>query len=321
MKTVKIGILGLGTVGGGTYEILDMNRELIEKRIDRKIEVVKVLERNMERVKSLGLSEDQATQNPDDILKNPDIDIVVESLGGIEPSTTFMLTAMENGKGVVTPNKAAVAANFDKLQKAAAENHVGFRFEASVGGGIPALTAIQEALAGNEFTEVMGILNGTTNYIMTKMTDLGLDYNDVLKDAQAKGFAEADPTADVEGIDVANKLSILMALAFDHYVPPTEIPTVGISKITMDDINAAKEKGCKIKLIAHAKREGDHIEYSVKPMEIENSHPLAGVSNEFNAIYVTGNAVDEVMFYGKGAGALPTGSAIVGDILAIAKEL
>lgn len=321
MKTVKIGILGLGTVGGGTYEILQTNKALIEKRIDRTIEVVKVLEKNMERVKALGLEESQATQNPDDILKNPDIDIVVESLGGIEPSTTFMLTAMENGKGVVTPNKAAVAANFDKLHKAAKENGVGFRFEASVGGGIPALTAITEALAGNEFTEVMGILNGTTNYIMTKMTDLGLDYNDVLKDAQAKGFAEADPTADVEGIDVANKLSILMALAFDKYVPPAEIPTVGISKITMDDINAAKEKGCKIKLIAHAKKTGNTLEYSVKPMEIENSHPLAGVSNEFNAIYVTGNAVDEVMFYGKGAGALPTGSAIVGDILAIAKEL
>ncbi len=321
MKTVKIGILGLGTVGGGTYEILAMNRELIEKRIDRRIEVVKVLEKNMERVKALGLEEAQATQNPDDILKDPKIDIVVESLGGIEPSTTFMLTAMENGKSVVTPNKAAVAAGFDKLRAAAAENGVDFRFEASVGGGIPALTAIQEALAGNEFTEILGILNGTTNYIMTKMTDLGLDYHDVLKDAQAKGFAEADPTADVEGIDVANKLSILMALAFDKYVPPTEIPTVGISKITMDDINAAKEKGCKIKLIAHAKKIGDKVEYSVKPMEIENSHPLAGVSNEFNAIYVTGNAVDEVMFYGKGAGALPTGSAIVGDILAIAKNL
>ncbi len=156
-----------------------------------------------------------------------------------------------------------------------------------------------------------------------------MDYNEVLKDAQAKGFAEADPTADVEGIDVANKLSILMALAFDKYVAPSEIPTVGISKITMDDIEAAKAKNCKIKLIAHANRvlyhwrchEGDDVEYSVKPMEIDNSHPLAGVSNEFNAIYVTGNAVDELMFYGKGAGALPTGSAIVGDILAIAKNI
>jgi homoserine dehydrogenase len=242
-------------------------------------------------------------------------------MGGIEPATSFMLTAMEHGKGVVTANKAAVAAAFAKLHETAKANNIPFKFEASVGGGIPALTAIQEALAGNEFTEVMGILNGTTKYILTKMTDLGLDYNDVLKDAQEKGFAEADPTADVEGIDVANKLSILMALAFDHYVPPTEIPTVGISKITMGDIEAARAKNCKIKLIAHAKCEDGKIEYSVKPMEIDNAHPLAGVSNEFNAIYVTGNAVDEVMFYGKGAGALPTGSAIVGDVLAIAKAL
>lgn len=321
MKVVKIGILGLGTVGGGTYEILKMNKDLIEKRTDRRFEVVKVLERNMERLKALGLDPSAATENPDDILKNDDIDIVVEALGGIEPSTTFMLTAMENGKSVVTPNKAAVAANYAKLHETAEANNVSFRFEASVGGGIPALTAIQEALAGNEFSEVMGIVNGTTNYILTKMTDLGLDYDDVLKDAQAKGFAEADPTADVEGIDVANKLSILMALAFNKYVPPTEIPTEGISRITMDDIEAARAKGCKIKLIAHAKKDGDNIIYSVKPMEIENTHPLAGVSNEFNAIYITGNAVDEVMFYGKGAGALPTGSAVVGDILAIGKTI
>ena len=238
METVKIGILGLGTVGGGAYEILKMNRELIEKRIQKKIEVVKVLERNMERINSLGLSESTATQNPDDIINDPEIDIVVEALGGIEPSSTFMLNALNNGKSVVTPNKAAVAANFDKLREAAVKNDVEFRFEASVGGGIPALTAIQEALCGNEFSEVMGIVNGTTNYILTKMTDLGLNYDDVLKDAQAKGFAEADPTADVEGIDVANKLSILMALCFDKYVPPAEIPTEGISKITMDDIEA-----------------------------------------------------------------------------------
>lgn len=321
MKTVKIGILGLGTVGGGTYEILQMNKELIEKRINRKIEVVKILEKNTDRLTALGIKPEYATCNPDEILKNPEIDIVVESLGGIEPSTSFMLTAMESGKSVVTPNKAAVAANFAKLNETAKANNVQFRFEASVGGGIPALTAITEALAGNEFTEIMGILNGTTNYILTKMTEFGMAYEDVLKDAQDKGFAEADPTADVEGIDVANKLSILMALAFDKYVAPSDIPTVGISKITMNDIEAAKAKNSKIKLIAYAKKTGDKVEYSVKPMEIDNAHPLAGVSNEFNAIYVTGNAVDELMFYGKGAGALPTGSAIVGDILSIAKNI
>jgi len=168
----------------------------------------------------------------------------------------------------------------------------------------------------------MGIVNGTTNYILTKMSDEGLAYADVLKDAQAKGFAEADPTADVEGIDCANKLSILMALAFDKYVAPADIPTVGITGVTMEDIAAAKARDCKIKLIARAAvGEDGEITYGIKPMEIPCSHPLAGVSNEFNAIYVTGNAVDEVMFYGKGAGALPTGSAIVGDIIAIMKEL
>lgn len=321
METVNVAILGLGTVGGGTYKILKMNKDLIEKRIQKEVKVSKVLIRNTKRLETLGIPEHLATKNPDEIFTDPDIDIVVEALGGIEPATTFMLEALNNGKHVVTPNKAAVAANFDKLKEAAVKNDVEFRFEASVGGGIPALTAIQEALCGNEFSHVMGILNGTTNYILTKMTDLGLDYNDVLKDAQEKGFAEADPTADVEGIDVANKLSILIALAFDTFVPPTEIPTEGISKITMDDIEAAKSRNCKIKLIAEAKKDGDKLVYSVKPMEIDNSHPLAGVSNEFNAIYITGNAVDEVMFYGKGAGSLPTGSAVVGDVLAIAKAI
>ncbi len=321
MRPVNVAILGLGTVGGGTYDILKMNAELIEKRTGRQIRVTKVLDKAVDKCLAKGLTEDMIVDDPEKIFADPEIDIVVEALGGIQPSTDFMLKAMKAGKSVVTPNKAAVAANFDELKKTAEENGVGFRFEASVGGGIPALTAIMEALSGNEFTEVMGILNGTTNYILTKMTDLGLDYGEVLKDAQAKGFAEADPTADVEGIDVANKLSILMALCFDKYVKPADIPTKGISHITMADIEAAKAKGCRIKLIAKAAINDGKLEYSVAPMEIENSHPLAGVSNEFNAIYVTGNAVDEVMFYGKGAGALPTGSAIVGDIIAIAKTI
>jgi len=320
MKKVKIGILGLGTVGGGTYDILKMNKELITKRTGVDYEVSKVLEINMKAIEAHGVDKAIVTQDVDEVLTSPDVDIVVESLGGVEPSTSFMLKAMEHGKSVVTPNKAAVAANFDKLMATAKKNNVQLRIEACVGGGIPALTAITEALAGNRFTDVMGILNGTTNYIMTKMGDEGLAYEDVLKDAQAKGFAEADPTADVEGIDVANKLSILMALAFDKYIPPSEIPTVGITGVTMDDIAAAKAQHCKIKLIAHASMSEDgKLTYDIKPTEIPESHPLAGVSNEFNAIYVTGNAVDEVMFYGKGAGALPTGSAIVGDIIAIMK--
>lgn len=318
MKKINIGILGLGTVGGGTYDILRDNRDVIRRRTGVDYEVTRILEINQKAIEAHGVDPSVVTQNVDDILSAGDIDIVVESLGGIEPSSSWMLKALENGKNVVTPNKAAVAANYGKLKKAAEDSGVQIRIEACVGGGIPALTAITEALAGNVFTEVMGILNGTTNYILTKMGDEGLPYDEVLKDAQAKGFAEADPTADVEGIDVANKLSILMALAFDQYVPPQDIPTVGITGVTMDDIAAARDRGCKIKLIAKAAVAGNGgLSCEIRPMEIPLDHPLAGVNNEFNAIYITGNAVDEVMFYGKGAGALPTGSAIVGDIISI----
>lgn len=317
MKKLNVGILGLGTVGGGTYDILTKNKEIIEKRTGTAIEVVKILDLR----KRPGVDESLFTDDPDEVLNNPDVDLIVETLGGIQPASSFMLQAMKNGKHVVTANKAAVAATYEELQKAAAENNVRFLFEASVGGGIPVLTAIQNALAGNNFLEVMGIVNGTTNYILTKMTEEGADYAEVLKDAQAKGFAEADPTADVEGIDVANKLCILIALLFDKYIAPKDIPTTGISKITGADIAAAAEEGCKIKLIAHATLKGGQVVCSVAPEKIPDSHPLAGVSNEFNAVYITGDMVDEVMFYGKGAGALPTGSAIVGDIISVAKEI
>lgn len=322
MKNVNIAILGLGTVGGGTYEILSkMNRGLIENRTGIQFTLTKVLERDLSRLEALGIDPACAVTDPDLITEADDVDIVIESLGGIDFPSAVMEKALLNGKSVVTPNKAAVAANFDKLTKAAKSSGAQFRFEASVGGGIPALTAIQEALSGNKFTEVMGIVNGTTNYILTKMGEEGWSYEDALKDAQAKGFAEADPTADVEGIDAANKLSILMALCFGEYIHPDDITREGITGVTMADIEEAKAKGGKIKLIAGAKKRGAILSYSVKPTFIPNEHPLAGVSNEFNAIYVTGNAVGELMFYGKGAGALPTGSAVVGDIIAIAKTL
>jgi len=317
MKKLNVGILGLGTVGGGTYDILVENHDLIQQRTGVSIEVVKILDLR----KRPGVDESLFTTDPDEVLNNPDVDLIVETLGGIQPASSFMVQAMKNGKHVVTANKAAVAATYVELQETAAANGVKFLFEASVGGGIPVLTAIQGNLSGNNFLEVMGIVNGTTNYILTKMTEDGADYAEVLKDAQAKGFAEADPTADVEGIDVANKLCILIALLFGQYIAPGEIPTTGISKITGEDIAAARAEGCKIKLIAHAKIEDGKVVASVGPERIPESHPLAGVSNEFNAVYITGDMVDEVMLYGKGAGALPTGSAIVGDIISVAKEV
>lgn len=321
MKTIKIGLLGLGNIGTGSYKTLEMNKEKIKSASSINLEITKILEKDTTRKRDITVTQEQFTQDPNVIFKDPEIDIVIELLGGIEPATTFMLEAMKNGKHVVTANKAAVAANFELLKSTAKENDVEFLFEASVGGGIPILNSLTTVLQANQFEEILGILNGTTNYIMTQMTEYGLNYEDVLKTAQEKGFAEADPTADVEGIDVANKLSILMALVFDKYVPPTEIPTVGISKITKKDIEEASKKNCKIKLIAQAKKVGNNIEYSVKPMELPIEHPLASVSNEFNAVFVKGNAVDELMFYGKGAGPLPTGSAVMGDVLEISKKI
>lgn len=321
MKKIKVGMLGFGNVGTGTYQTLEMNRELIEEHVGASVEISKILVNDVTKPRQVVTPDGVLTDNVADIIDNPEIDIVAEVLGGIEPASEYMLKALNNGKHVVTANKAAVAANYDKLFKAAADNGVSLRPEACVAGGIPILNAITTVLGANKFDEILGILNGTTNYILTQMTDNGLDYADVLKDAQAKGFAEADPTADVEGIDAANKLSIMMALAFGHYVHPDDIPTEGISKITKADIDKATADGCKIKLIASAKNEDGKLTYSVKPVALPTDHPLASVSNEFNAVFVKGNAVGELMFYGKGAGPLPTGSAVMGDILMAAKEI
>lgn len=320
MKKVKIGLLGFGNVGGGTYKILTDNRDIIEERTGLSPEIVRILQRNRKKKRLVEADPALLTEDPDDIIKDPDIDIVVEMLGGIEPATSFMLQSMKHGKHVVSANKAAIAANYDLLIRTARENNVEFLFEASVAGGIPVLTAVTGALAANNFVEVMGILNGTTNYILTKMTDEGLSYEAVLKDAQEKGFAEADPTADVEGIDAANKLSILIALAFGEYVAPDNIPTEGITAITASDIEKADAEGKKIKLIGQARVADGRLDYSVKPVLLDKDHPLAGVSNEFNAVYITGDMAGELMFYGRGAGPLPTGSAVCGDILAIMKK-
>ena len=320
MKKVNVGLMGMGTIGTGSYKIVEMNRKTIEKNTGCDIRFTKILERDTTRDRGIKVPMELFTQDPEDIYNDPDIDIVIEMLGSHDPS--FMIRCMESGKHVVTANKAVIAAHFDELNKVAEENNVKFMYEASVGGGIPILNAITTVLGANEFVEILGILNGTTNYMLTKMTEYGLNYDDVLKDAQEKGFAEPDPTADVEGIDVANKVCILMALGMNHYVHPSEITTIGITGVTKEAIEEAKANDCVIKLIGSIKKDEDgNIEYGVAPRQIPNNHPLAAVSNEFNAIYVTGNAVDELMFYGKGAGAFPTGSAVIGDVMEIAKQL
>lgn len=316
MKTIQVGILGIGTVGGGTYYSLVKNHDIIQKRTGLDIKVVRGFGRREKSEVPVALR----TKDPYEIIDAPNIDIVAEALSGAEPATEFMIKAMRNGKHVVTSNKAAIAANYPKLRDIARENGVQLLFEASVGSAIPILSVIDAPLLGNNFLEIKGILNGTTNYILTKMEE-GAEYADALADAQAKGFAEAEPTADVEGFDAANKLSILIARAFDTYIPPSAIPTTGITAITKADIKEASAQGLKIKLVAHASINPDgSIEAHIAPEKLPLHHPLSGVYNEFNAIYVRGDIAGELMFYGPGAGALPAASAVVGDIIAVATK-
>ena len=321
MKRINIGLLGMGNIGTGTYKTLEMNKAVITKRTGADIVITKILEIDIHRVRDVKVNINQFTQNPDDILLDPNIDIVIELLGGIEPATSFMITAMENGKHVVTANKAALAANYDRFISTAKANKVMFRYEASVGGGIPILTALQGALAANEFTEISGILNGTTNYILTQMAENEMSYEAALRLAQMKGFAESDPTADVSGYDAANKLSVLISMVFGKRVRPENIPTTGIQNVSLHDIESAASENARIKLIANAKLDGDSLEYSVKPTLVQISHPLALVNYEFNAVFVKGNLVGELMFYGRGAGPLPTGSAVMGDVIEISKAI
>jgi homoserine dehydrogenase len=321
MKKVKVALLGIGNVATGTYKTLELNREKIKASTGVDIEITKILNRHPDRDRGIKVDPSIYVQDVDLILNDPDIDIVVELIGGIEPATEYMARALKKGKHVVTANKAAIAANGPELQQLAQDNRVMLRFEASVAGGIPIINALTTALLSNEFDEILGIVNGTTNYILTQMSDNGSDYEAVLKDAQEKGFAERDPSGDVEGSDVANKLSILISLIFGVRIKPEDIPTQGITSINKADISYANQFGCRIKLIAAAKKIGDMIECDVQPAFVPEDHPLASVNNEFNAIFIKGNAVDDVMFYGKGAGPLPTGSAVMGDIIEIARAI
>ena len=317
--STKIALLGLGTVGKGTYRALTENAEEIERRTGKRIEVVKILERSRQVIESGVAPKELFTQDYDSILADPEIKIVAEILGGFEPATTFMLNAMKAGKHVVTPNKAVVAANYELLHRTAEENGVSIKYEASVGGAIPVIETIRRSLVANRFTKVEGIVNGTTNYILTKMEEENLSYEEALGQAQAFGFAEQDPTADVEGIDAANKLTILMLECFGVYIKPTEFERVGISKITRDDLRLATQHGCKLKLIACAERMPDgSINAFVKPTEIPMDNPLAAVRNEFNGIALYCNMADRIFLSGRGAGKDPTGSAMAADIISLA---
>ena len=315
MKKVGVAILGLGVVGGGTYKIITEHREDYKRTHKIDLTVENVLELRKERALALGVEESKIADNMAVICSNPEVDIVIEVMGGVEPAKTFVLAALNAGKSVVTSNKELYCKYSHELEKAAIKNHCGLFYEASCVGGVPVIRALLDNLQGNKILSMTGIVNGTTNYILTKMSREGASYEDVLKEAQKLGYAEANPVSDVEGYDAVYKLSILSSLAFHTKIPYTKIYREGITGITVEDIEYGKQLGYATKLLAIGKN-GEHgIEVRVHPAFIPNEHPLASVNDSFNAVYITGDCVEDVMLYGRGAGALPTGSAIVGDVI------
>ena len=320
-QVIKIGLLGLGTVGRGVYRILQENQDSIEKRAGVKLEVKKILVKSLGKDRGIILPEGILTTNLADITQDPEINIVVEVLGGINPTLDYVLEALNQGKSVVTANKDMMAEHGQRLFAAAQKNNCDLLFEASVAGGIPIIRTLKQSLAGNQIEEVFGIINGTTNYMLTKMTQDGSDFAEVLQEAQEKGYAESDPTADVGGYDAARKIAILASIAFNTRIPLSQVFTEGITKITADDIAYAKELGYVIKLLGIAKDRSEGVEVRVHPTFIPKHHPLAAVGDVFNAVFVRGNAVGDAMFYGKGAGELPTASAVVADIMDAARDI
>ncbi len=319
-KRAGVGIIGYGTVGSGVYHILTTKTRKLSTLAGINIEVVKVADKYLERMQN-EVPPSLITTDAYKVVNNPDIDIVVEVIGGIEPAYTFIKAALENKKHVVTANKALMASRGGALLGLAERNGVDLYFEASVGGGIPIIMPLKHCLAGNTIYRVMGIVNGTTNYILTKMADEGVSFGEALKQAQAHGFAEADPSADVEGHDAAAKIAILASIAFNSRITVDKVYTEGITGITYQDIAYAREMGYIIKLLALAKADEDGIDVRVHPAMIPEKHPLASVAGVMNAIFIEGDAVGEVMFYGPGAGRLPAASAVVGDVFEIAQNI
>lgn len=316
----KIALLGMGTVGGGVYEIIERQKEEMPFKIGAALEVVKVLVRNKAKYADR-IPAEKLTDVWEDVIGDDSIDIVVEVMGGIEPARTYIKAALEKGKHVVTANKDLMAMHGHELLELAGEYHCDLLFEAAVAGGIPIIRPLKQCLAGNNITEIMGIINGTTNFILTKMKEDGMDFGEALQLATDLGYAEADPTADIEGYDAGRKLAIMASIAFHTSVTFDDVFTEGITKITAKDMRYAKEMGCSIKLLGIAKNTETGIEVKVHPTMIPENHPLAAVNDSFNAVFVHGDAVDDAMFYGRGAGALPTGSAVVGDIMDVARNM
>ncbi len=319
-RNIKVALLGLGTVGMGVYKLMDMRKDVMEKTIGANMEISRILVSNVSK-KREGVDTSLLTDNWKEILEDDDIQIVVEVIGGIEPARTMILEALKSGRHVVTANKDLVAEYGRELLDAAEKGGCDLLFEAAVAGGIPIIRPLKQCLAGNEISEVMGIVNGTTNYILTKMFEENMGFEDALAKATELGYAEADPTADVEGLDAGRKVAIMASIAFHSRVVFGDVYTEGITKITSEDIAYAKEFDSVIKLLGIARNTDSGIEVGVYPMLLNREHPLASVRDSFNAVFVHGDAVDDAMFYGRGAGEFPTASAVMGDMIDVARDL
>jgi len=320
-ENVSVGLLGLGVVGSGVIQIITNHQEELVHQLGCSVSVKRVLVRDIEKARRAEVNPAFLTTSPDDVLDDPEIDVIVEVMGGIKETRNYILKAFENGKHVITANKDLIALHGPELQEAASANNCDLYYEASVGGGIPLLRTLQEGLVSDRIQQVMGIVNGTTNYIMTKMDKEGMSYETALKQAQELGFAEADPTSDVEGLDAARKMVILARLAFLTDFDLDDVEVRGISNISLSDLEYGKKLGYVMKLIGLANFHEHQVEVSVQPTLLSENHPLAGVENEFNAVYVNAEALGETMFYGPGAGSLPTATAVMSDVVAVIKNM
>ncbi|MGM0940648.1 MAG: homoserine dehydrogenase [Bacillota bacterium] len=320
-NTVSIGLLGLGVVGSGVIKLIESHQEELIHQLGCEVNVKSVLIRNLEKDRNVEIDRTFLTTNPDDIINDPDIDVIVEVMGGIDETYHHILQAFAAKKHVVTANKDLVALHGTALEKAARQNKCDFYYEASVAGGIPILRGISDGLSSDRIQKVMGIVNGTTNYILTKMSNEGVSYENALMEAQELGFAEADPTADVEGLDAARKMAILGRLAFSTDIALEDVEVSGIKNLELADLQYGEKFGYTMKLIGYAQCSDQQIEVSVQPTLLSKEHPLADVKNEYNAVYVYGEAVGETMFYGPGAGSLPTATAVVSDLVTVIKNM
>ncbi|AMX82445.1 homoserine dehydrogenase [Geobacillus subterraneus] len=320
-KPIFVGLLGLGTVGSGVVKIIENHQEKLMHQVGCPVKVKKILVRDVHKPRDVAVDPALLTTSAADVIDDPDVDVIIEVMGGIEETKEWLLRALRQGKHVVTANKDLMAVSGSELLRVAAEHHCDLFYEASVAGGIPILRSLVDGLASDRITKLMGIVNGTTNYILTKMSQNGASYEAVLAEAQALGFAEADPTSDVEGLDAARKMAILARLGFSMDIDLDDVQVKGITHVTEEDLTYGKRLGYTMKLIGIAQRDGNKVEVSVQPTFLPDSHPLASVHNEYNAVYVYGEAVGETMFYGPGAGSLPTATAVVSDLVAVMKNM